>query len=308
MIERLREQFKIDTSIVSSLPEPQNATPQERYRNWRRKLPARQRTPEYLLPRVVREDIGQEAPAWEVQRGHMELSKRELKERVEELGPWYVQFRLGHGLSTMDDPVLGLRGRILFRRELITGTVAAILGESLAQTTVLDIGCNCGMFSLDIAARGAKRVDGVDLRDENIAQARFLAEHYGINNATFEVSDARHARPDTTWDVVLNLGVLYHVTQPLEFIRETYRVCRQFAVIDTVVHLEPVSGYFLFSGKNVENPAEGAEEFEFHPTYRGAIDTIRWAGFSEVFEIVGTARPPHGLYANGTRRCFLAVK
>jgi hypothetical protein len=75
-----------------------------------------------------------------------------------------------------------------------------------------------------------------------------------------------------------------------------------------VVHLEPVSGYFLFSGKDVERATEGAEEIEFHPTYRGAIDTIRGAGFSEVFEIVGTTQPPHRLYANGTRRCLLAVK
>jgi SAM-dependent methyltransferase len=259
---------------------------------------------------VVRGEIQREAPPWEVQRGHTALSKQELKERVHELGPWRVPFQLGHGLGTMRGPVLAprSRNRILFRRELITGTVARILGESLAQITVLDIGCNCGMFSLDIAARGAKSVDGVDLRRENIAQARFLAEHYGIGNATFEVSDARNARPDRTWDVVLNLGVLYHVTQPLEFIRETYRLCNRFAVIDTVVHLEPVSGYFLFGEKPVDKSTEGAEEFEFHPTYRGALDTIRYAGFSEVFEIVGTARPPHELYQKGIRRCFLAVK
>jgi hypothetical protein len=58
----------------------------------------------------------------------------------------------------------------------------------------------------------------------------------------------------------------------------------------------------------VTRPAEGRETIEFHPTYRGAIQTIRAAGFSQVIEIVGTSKQPHDLYARGVRRCFLAIK
>ena len=58
----------------------------------------------------------------------------------------------------------------------------------------------------------------------------------------------------------------------------------------------------------VGEPAEGRETWELHPTYRGANDTIRYAGFSEVIEILGEADPPHLAYLNGSRRCFLAVK
>ena len=34
------------------------------------------------------------------------------------------------------------------------------------------------------------------------------------------------------FDVVLNLGLLYHVVNPLQVIRRTYELCREFAIID----------------------------------------------------------------------------
>jgi SAM-dependent methyltransferase len=200
--------------------------------------------------------------------------------------------------------------RALWRREVVTGTVAELLGDEIRNTTVLDIGCNAGFFSLDVAGRGAQHVDGIDLREANIAQARFVAAHYGFDNVDFHVNDVDALGAGRQWDVVLNLGVLYHVTNPLELVQRTYDLCRKFAVIDTVCHREPVSGYFLFSDKDAESRTEGRAEWEFHPTYRGAIDTIRHAGFSRVVEVVGTHRPGerHPLYESGGRRCFVAFK
>ena len=51
------------------------------------------------------------------------------------------------------------------------------------------------------------------------------------------------------------------------------------------------------------------EKLRQHPTYRGAIETITYAGFREVIEIVGTGKKAvHPLYSAGQRRCFLAIK
>jgi 2-polyprenyl-3-methyl-5-hydroxy-6-metoxy-1,4-benzoquinol methylase len=244
-------------------------------------------------------------------KGHHDLSLPELQNKVRELAPWFLPFHIRDDLYTMNMKS-GLTqeaaSRIEFRSDLIVGTALEILGGDLADTDVLDIGCNDGFFSLDIAHRGVKHVDGFDLRPENIAKARFLADHYGIENVDFSVSDADDFVRKEQWDVVLNLGVLYHVVNPLQFIRQTYELCRRFAIIDTIVHSEPISAYILMGDKNVDMPAEGREDWEFHPTYRGAIDTIRYAGFSEVYEILGDADPPHKLYAGGNRRSFLAVK
>jgi SAM-dependent methyltransferase len=283
-------------------------TSQERYMAWRfgKDFPA-----EYLLPHITR-DIKREAPRFmDDPKGNLELPLSALRDRVREHNPWFLPFRMRDDFYTMDmtSPLANdAADRVQFRSELIVGTVERLLGDDIGDTTVLDIGCNDGFFSLDMAYRGAKHVDGIDLRPKNIAKARFLAEHYGIDNVQFDASDADAFEPGRQWDVVLNLGVLYHVVNPLQFIRQTYRLCRRFAIIDTIVHHEPISGYVLFGDKNIYKPAEGREAWEFHPTYRGAIDTIRYAGFSEVIEILGDADPPHDYYAAGGRRCFLAIK
>ena len=104
------------------------------------------------------------------------------------------------------------------------------------------------------------------------------------------------------------LGVLYHVTDPLSFVQRTYELCTRFAVLDTICHEEPFSGFVLFDAKDPSHPHEGRESWEFHPTYRGAIDALRYAGFREIVEIVATDDTAAGLYRGGARRCFLAIK
>jgi SAM-dependent methyltransferase len=311
LLDRARATFTIDEQIVSALPNaPLDAsTSQERLLAWQR---AGRTTlmREDLLPRVVR-DIERSWPAFTDQPpGLTGRSPDELAAAVEALGPWLVPIPIAPDLTTFDDRMkfAVASERLLFRRDLITGTVAHLLGDDLARTTVLDIGCQAGFFSLDLAARGAAQVDGVDLRPGNVAQARFLAEHFGVDRASFSVADADEWDPDQQWDVVLNLGVLYHVTRPLQFIRETFDRCRRLAVIDTVCHREPVSAYLMLGERDVDKADEGSAAWELHPTYRAVIDTIHAAGFTDVLEVVGRAEPPHEWYEAGQRRCFLAFK
>jgi len=283
-------------------------TSQNRALKWHRT----QATPvEYLVPRMFR-TIDARWPAYmDEPRGHADLSPEQLRAQVEELAPWMVPFRLGHGVATIDlESKAGRQNaeNYLFRRNLITDTVADVLGADLALSTVLDIGCNSGFFSLDLATRGAQHVDGVDLRPDNIARAQFVKEHFGVDNVDFRVSDADDLATGRQWDVVLNLGLLYHVLNPLQLLRQTYELCGRLAIVDTVVHREPVSAFFLVGDKNVDDPTEGREDWELHPTYRATIETIKYAGFAEVIEIVGRGEPVHPLYGDGRRRCFLAIK
>lgn len=298
-------------SLVSALPGAAldgSATSQQRYQLWRRTQELR---PEHLVP-MMRRAISPEWPRFMERRpSRAAVSDAEVQVRAESLGPWHVPFRIGDDLWTMDmqDIVAQVRAhRLLFRRELICGAVAELLGDDLDASTILDLGCNSGFFSLEMADRGARQVDGIDLRPENIAQARFLADLYGIDNVSFEAADAATLPAGKQWDVVFDLGVLYHVIDPLQHLRRTYERCRRFAVIDTICHLEPISAFILFGDKDIGEPAEGREEWELHPTYRGAIEAIRYAGFSDVIEVVGHAERPHELYESGMRRCFVAIK
>lgn len=304
---------RLDPETISSLPDGERgaaASSQARYARWRASQGGSD-VVEYLIPRLTRA-IDRQWPAY-MDRGprHAELTRDQLATRVRELAPWLVPFRLRDDISTIWRNTPQGRQNIdayLFRRELITGTAAELLGDELGASRVLDIGCSAGFFSLDLAARGAAHVDGIDLRAANIARARFVAEHYGVRNVSFRVSDVDDFITEDAWDVVLNLGLLYHVVNPLQLLRQTYELCRKFAVIDTLCHPEPIAAFILFGEKNTDIATEGRDDWEFHPTYRGAIEAIRYAGFAEVIEIVGVAETPHRFYASGTRRCFVAFK
>jgi SAM-dependent methyltransferase len=311
----LDELFEIDDSVVSALrPDVGNAS-KDRLEAWTSRIGGlNQFGVEYLLPRI-RQRISGEWPRWTQRRcGHLDMPEAELRALVEGLRPWPVPFPFGDGIEAIRnvDVARGAAQRILYRRDLICKTVITWLGRRAADTSVLDIGCNCGFFGLDLADQGVGHVHGIDLRGHNITQADFLAEHFGVHNVDFEVRDVDTLDRAEQWDVVLNLGVLYHVINPLQFIRQTYELCRHFAVIDTVVHREPVSAYFLVGQRDITHVGEGRYHYELRPTYRAAIDTILYAGFREVIEVVGEvvgdAATPHELYRNGRRRCFIAIK
>ena len=317
LVDRIRESsLTLDDRIITAIPgaEPETGTSQERYRLWRETQNGKRPT-EYLLPRIVR-DFECKWP-WFMGRSSPDVTADALRAKLAELGPWYVPFALGDPpVNTMeftdnfgaaifaDDNAQ----RMQFRTELIGGTLSHLFGDELGAMSVLDIGCNSGWFSFDLADRGARVVDGVDLRPQNIEQAEFLREYFSLGNTHFEVADAMSFDETRRWDLVLNLGVLYHVTDPLRLLQRTYELCDRYAIVDTICHEEPFSGYVLFDTKDASHPHEGRESWEFHPTYRGAIDGLRYAGFREVIEIIAGDDSATGLYRGGGRRCFLAVK
>jgi tRNA (mo5U34)-methyltransferase len=146
------------------------------------------------------------------------LSERSaLQEKIEALGPWFHNLDLG-GVWTAPDHFLGDYPGEKFRR------FADHLPADLSGKTVLDIGCNAGFYSMEMKRRGAERVLGVDSDDRYLAQAAFAAETLGYTNIEFRnlsVYDVGALKE--RFDVVIFMGVLYHLRHPLlalDLIRE----------------------------------------------------------------------------------------
>jgi tRNA (mo5U34)-methyltransferase len=138
----------------------------------------------------------------------MSLSPAQIQERVDALGPWFHNLDL-NGVPTAPSHFLGDYPAVKWRR------FADAVPRDLAGKTVLDIGCNAGFYSLEMKRRGAARVVGIDSDDEYLSQARFAADVTGfdIEFRRMSVYDVGALRE--TFDVVLFLGVLYHLRHPL---------------------------------------------------------------------------------------------
>jgi tRNA (mo5U34)-methyltransferase len=133
----------------------------------------------------------------------------EIRARIDALGPWFHNIDLG-GVWTAPDHFLGDYPGSKFKR------FAPHLPADLSGRSVLDIGCNAGFYSMEMKRRGADRVVGIDSDDRYLEQARFAASTLGYDNIEFRnLSVYDVAALGETFDVVIFMGVLYHLRHPL---------------------------------------------------------------------------------------------
>src|SRR3954466_9161492 len=136
------------------------------------------------------------------------LSADEIQERVRSLGKWFHNLNL-RGVQTAPDHFLGDYPQIKWR------TFADTIPEDLSGASVLDIGCNAGFYSLEMKRRGAARVVGIDFDETYLAQARFAAELCETEIDFQQLSVYDVAKLGEKFDIVLFMGVLYHLRHPL---------------------------------------------------------------------------------------------
>jgi tRNA (mo5U34)-methyltransferase len=135
-------------------------------------------------------------------------SKNDIRRRAEELGPWFHNIEL-NGVWTAPDHFLGDYPAIKWQ------SFAGAIPQDLTGKTVLDIGCNGGFYSIEMKKRGASRVVGIDFDDVYLAQARFAAQVTGHDIEFRKLSVYDIGSLNERFDVVLFMGVLYHLRHPL---------------------------------------------------------------------------------------------
>lgn len=270
---------------------------------------------EFLLPRILCHCPPDE-PDFIVEGAEPEhISRAEAKAALDRMQPWGFYFRFWdmttespNALHSQNKSPMFARNRTICRSHLITSSVQRILGENIHNATFLDMGCNCGFFSLDIASRGAKSVHGVDFRADNIERANFVKSFYRMQNVDFNIADVLDMPTDKQYNVVYNLGLLYHVIDPFALMKKTYDLCTDFAVVDTVCHREPISAFIASYGKDNEHFGEGKFTAELQPTYRALIDIMHHVGFKFVVELVADTGRVSGFYRDHVRRCVIGFK
>lgn len=125
------------------------------------------------------------------------------------LGPWFHNLHLPDGSQTAPDHPLGDFPALLWQK------IASHVPEDLSGCSVLDIGCNAGFYSFELARRGAV-VTAIDHDPHYLRQAEWAARQYGLSNITFRLMPVYDlARDDTTYDLVWFMGVNYHLRYPL---------------------------------------------------------------------------------------------
>jgi tRNA (mo5U34)-methyltransferase len=130
--------------------------------------------------------------------------------RIREFGPWFHNLHLPDGSETAPDHPLGDFPAFKWAH------LAPHLPADMRGMRVLDIGCNAGFYSFELARRGADVV-AMDHDPHYLRQAEWARNQLGLDKRVelregdvYELAQ-RHER----FDVVLFLGVFYHLRHPL---------------------------------------------------------------------------------------------
>src|SRR4051794_24917344 len=127
------------------------------------------------------------------------------RSEIAALGPWFHNLHLPDGSQTAPDHFLGDFPRFKWEK------LADHVPQDLTGWTALDIGCNAGFYTFELAKRGA-RVTGIDVDERYLSQARWAARQFGMTDRVefrrMQVYDLAHQ--PASFDLVLFMGVFYH--------------------------------------------------------------------------------------------------
>jgi hypothetical protein len=179
------------------------------------------------------------------------MNSESLRDRqraiVEQFGPWHASnIHLGDRLYTIGEHIQG--DEIKVRRVL--QVVADTATKPIKALRLVDLGCHEGIWAIEFARHGASAL-GIEGRMAHIEKARFVKDALGLNKLDFVQDDVRNLSKEKygSFDVVLCLGILYHLDVPdvFHFIERIGEVCDDIAVIDTRIAPGPTSS-FVYGG------------------------------------------------------------
>lgn len=224
-----------------------------------------------------------------------------MRERITAAAPWTYLIRFADGLFSIDREEWPNNRHVLAVQHQIARTILPLIDKfspDRKNASILDVGCNCGWFSLLLAERGYGSVTGIDVNSRNIFQAGLAKELKGLLNVHFERVDmAEIAARKGRFDTVVCMGVLNHLNTPVEFLKNLHAVTSGHLFIDLYMrapeNMATLGGDFLDIGGGMTCGFEdqgahkqpGEYEFVFQYSREAVLHMLQYVGFRDILEV-----------------------
>lgn len=169
------------------------------------------------------------------------------------------------------------------------------LPASFAGKSVLDVGAWDGFYSFVAARRGAARVLATDSfvwqgrwgQDGFLLARQALGLEDAVEDRLIDVMDLSPEALGETFDVVLFLGVLYHLKDPLGALLRVSSVCKGLLVLETetALNLLPFPAARLWPGRELRD--DNTNWWSINQTALVAL--LKTHGFREVRVVYRTS-------------------
>jgi 2-polyprenyl-3-methyl-5-hydroxy-6-metoxy-1,4-benzoquinol methylase len=239
------------------------------------------------------------------------MRDEEITRKIAGFPRWHYQFDLKGNITPIWDEKWVNRHRQ--RKWYFFDPLVQLFGGSLRGKRVLDLGCNAGFWSLCAVRAGCDYVLGIDGRQMHVDQSNFVFEVEEIEKDRYDFMASNIFEVDFRelggFDLVLCLGLLYHVSKPVELFEKISEINDDVLLVDTA--LSTLSGpSFQLHRESLEEPRAAVDyELVMRPSWEAVRDLAQQFGY-------GVAALEPGFddytgaedYRKGIRRAFLCAK
>src|SRR5215467_1095135 len=176
------------------------------------------------------------------------------------------------------------RALIEAREETIQRIVKR-LKPALGLTNAVDAGCGVGFFSQTLAECGLNAC-GFDARAENVEEAR--GRFPGIPFEEADIEDLKIQQVGR-FDLVLCFGLLYHLENPLQAIRNLRAITEKCLLLESIC--VPEERCTLLLRQEPRQDDQSLTELACYPSENSLVKMLYRAGFANVYRI--TLTPNH---------------
>jgi 2-polyprenyl-3-methyl-5-hydroxy-6-metoxy-1,4-benzoquinol methylase len=246
-------------------------------------------------------------PAQELPPLAPEEVREELRAELARPPFWMYGWKLGElGETHPREQLLAVHQT---RLQLMEWHVREALATAGPDARVLDLACSEGWFSHRMLEWGAGSVVAIDVREQNVRRATLIRDHLGIPAERLRIQRADvFSLPDfEPFDVVLMLGLVYHLEDPVGAFRIARALTKSLLVAESQLTEQrtPILAgngepgiYFKRAGSfaawfeedQYENPlASHGGAFSLIPNETAFLDMARIAGFQAVELLTASA-------------------
>jgi len=223
---------------------------------------------------------------------------------------WFYSYELPDGSTTPTYHGAEIQAIHDTRWQMLQSCLDERLGKTRNGLTALDMASHQGWFAVKMAQAGFATVSGIDARESHVDDSRLIAEIYGLDQLSFTQGDIHELDSGQLgqFDVVLMLGLLYHLENPIGALRTCRALCSNLCIIETQI-VPGISGYVDYGSYQYVRPLKGSfgiidETDDTHgpeasitgicmvPSLDALLWILRKVGFSDV----SVLEPPEDAY------------
>lgn len=171
-----------------------------------------------------------------------------------------------------------------------------------------DLGCLYGAYTLAFA-RAGYQATGIEARPENVAACRRFGA--GVPGLRYIQDDARNIESHGPFDAVFCCGLLYHLDEPVKFLKTLGQVTTRLLIVQTHYAIAPDSVNEGYAGSWQDEQDPGSpwmawgNERSFWLSKVALLAAIQDAGFDLVLELHDSRADICGSWSRGM---FAGVK